>query len=218
MNSHRTIVASLFLGSLLAAGCLLPQAGQDETTADPPAETGTARAADTACPSSTALLESSGSTTRGPNRIEVFEVSGDGSIVHATYVAGVGVLPCDQLPASNSLSCYPGYGGAGGWERLGGIAASAPVATSWDANNVDLFVRGTDCALWHRHAVFSADGTTATWSPWESLGGLVQGSLAASSAGPGLLDVTITGSWGIYHIHYNGAWSSWEFLGDYSGA
>lgn len=37
-----------------------------------------------------------------------------------------------------------------GWESLGGTLTSAPAAVSWGPNRIDVFVKGTDNALWHK--------------------------------------------------------------------
>ena len=36
------------------------------------------------------------------------------------------------------------------WESLGGVLTSEPVAVAWGENRLDVFVRGTDNALWHK--------------------------------------------------------------------
>ena len=56
-----------------------------------------------------------------------------------------------------------------GWESLGGVLTSGPAVSSWDDGRLDVFVRGTDKALWHKWF----DGR---WSGWESLGGVLTSS------------------------------------------
>ncbi|MGA8071432.1 MAG: hypothetical protein WB946_08040, partial [Halobacteriota archaeon] len=55
--------------------------------------------------------------------------------------------------------------GWSGWNSLGGQAASGtgPAVASWSAGRLDVFVEGTNGALWHK----SFNG--ATWSGWQSL-------------------------------------------------
>ncbi|MDD7942985.1 hypothetical protein PHK61_31740, partial [Actinomycetospora lutea] len=40
--------------------------------------------------------------------------------------------------------------GWSGWESLGGVLTSEPAAVSWRSDRIDVFVRGTDNALWHK--------------------------------------------------------------------
>jgi hypothetical protein len=51
------------------------------------------------------------------------------------------------------------------WESLGGqlAPASAPAASSWGADRLDVFAVGVDDAIWHRWW----DGTR--WVDWERL-------------------------------------------------
>ena len=50
-----------------------------------------------------------------------------------------------------------------GWESLGGVLTSGPGVSSWGNGRLDVFVRGTDSALWHK----SFQGV---WSGWGSPG------------------------------------------------
>lgn len=62
------------------------------------------------------------------------------------------------------------------WSSIGGVGTSDPASCSRGSYRTDLFVRGTDNALWH---IWYAGG----WSAWESLGGvLTSGPEASSSA------------------------------------
>ena len=95
------------------------------------------------------------------------------------------------------------------WSRIGGVAASGPAAASWGSNRLDVFIRGTDDALWHRWW----DG--ALWSAWESLGGILTADPAAASQGVNSLDVFVRGTDNaIWHRAWNGStWSWWDSLG-----
>ncbi len=86
------------------------------------------------------------------------------------------------------------------------------VATvSWGPERLDIFVRGTNDALWHRWR------EAGVWSEWESLGGKVL-SVAASSPAPGRLDVVAKGTNGaVWHKGWDGAWSAWHSLGGQVG-
>jgi hypothetical protein len=73
------------------------------------------------------------------------------------------------------------------WESLGGVLTSGPGASSWASNRLDVFVRGTDNALWHKWF----DGR---WFDWESLGGGLTSDPAAVSWGNGGIDVLLLGT------------------------
>jgi uncharacterized repeat protein (TIGR01451 family)/fimbrial isopeptide formation D2 family protein len=76
-------------------------------------------------------------------------------------------------------------------------------------DRVDVFVRGGDGAVWHR----SFNG--AAWSPYESLGGFIQGDPSAVSWDNGRIDVFVRGGDdALWHMYWNGSsWSAWESLG-----
>jgi len=95
------------------------------------------------------------------------------------------------------------------YTSLGGGAGSAPDASSGAANHLDLFVRGTDMALYHK----SWDGTT--WTPWESLGGRLSSAPSAVSWGPNRTDVFARGTDNaLYTRTWDGtSWSPWKSLG-----
>jgi Repeat of unknown function (DUF346) len=93
------------------------------------------------------------------------------------------------------------------WESLGGVVSSSPDVCSWGPGRLDVFVRGTDDALWHK---WYEDG----WSGWESLGGVITSDPAAVSWGPGRIDVFVRGTDdALWHKWYDGSWSGWESLG-----
>ena len=95
-----------------------------------------------------------------------------------------------------------------GWTNLGGIAASDPVVVSRSAGTLDVFIRGTDNALWHQ----AWSGTS--WSGWESLGGVLGSSPAAVATGAGRLDVFIRGQEGaLWTRSWTGSWNGWQGLG-----
>jgi murein DD-endopeptidase MepM/ murein hydrolase activator NlpD len=93
----------------------------------------------------------------------------------------------------------------GSWENLGGTLTSAPASASWAPGRQDVFVRGTDNALWHRW--WEGSG----WSVWESLGGVLRSDPAAAARGPGLLDVFVRGTDdALWHKRWDGShWSDW---------
>jgi hypothetical protein len=93
------------------------------------------------------------------------------------------------------------------WQSLGGVARGAPAIASWGTGRADVFVRGSDDALWHKWY----DGN---WSGWEYLGGVLHSAPAAVSWSNGRLDVVVRGSDdALWHKWYDGNWSGWEYLG-----
>ncbi|MGD0171580.1 MAG: hypothetical protein ABSB81_05605 [Halobacteriota archaeon] len=99
------------------------------------------------------------------------------------------------------------------WVNLGGYLTSSPAATSPGNGVIDVFVRGTNGALYER----TTTNGGATWSSWASLGGQIPAGTApaASSWGSGHLDLFVQGMNGaLYHKSYSGStWSAWENLG-----
>jgi hypothetical protein len=87
--------------------------------------------------------------------------------------------------------------------------ASSPAVSTQNANSLDLFVQGTDHALWHESLQGSA------WSAWVSLGGFLTSSPAATSPANGVIDVFVRGSDGALYSKQlsGGAWGSWKKIG-----
>ena len=107
---------------------------------------------------------------------------------------------------------YTLYGNSSTWNSLGGVCTSSPAAVSWSSTSLrlDVFVRGTDGALWHK---YYQNG----WSGWESLGGQLASGTgpAVSSWSAGRLDVFVQGTDGaLWHKWWTGTtWSGWQSLG-----
>ena len=105
-----------------------------------------------------------------------------------------------------------GGGGTGATPRQ----SSSPVA-AWNGNRLDVFVLGTDRALYHK----AWDG--AAWQPsvtgFEALGGICSSAPQAVAWGPDRLDIFVTGTdSALYHKWWNGsAWgpsdSGFEAMG-----
>jgi hypothetical protein len=96
------------------------------------------------------------------------------------------------------------------WSSLGGQLASGtgPAADARGPNSLDVFVQGTDNALWYTH------WNGATWSAWKSLGGTLTSSPAATSPGNGTIDVFVRGTDnGLWEKTYNGVWFGWTSIG-----
>jgi Common central domain of tyrosinase/Polyphenol oxidase middle domain len=93
------------------------------------------------------------------------------------------------------------------WESQGGVLTSGSGVSSWSSDRLDVFVRGTDSALWHK---WYDNG----WSGWESLGGVLTSSPAAVSWSQGRIDAFVRGTdSALWHIWYDNGWSGWESLG-----
>ena len=74
---------------------------------------------------------------------------------------------------------------------------------------IDIFIRGTDNALWHKWWV------NGHWIEWENLGGVLTNAPAACSWGPNRIDTFVRGTdnamWHKWWYGHN--WSQWENLG-----
>ena len=89
----------------------------------------------------------------GADRIDLFTVADDRSLVHQSF---------DGRSWSAPTS-------------LGGRLASVPAATAWAVDELQVFAIFDDGQLWNRYW----DG--ASWHDWESLGGELTGNPGASS-------------------------------------
>jgi hypothetical protein len=105
------------------------------------------------------------------------------------------------------------------WKTLGtprgGITTDNPAAVSFAPGRLDVFVRGTDNALWHNFI----DQTGP--HPWEQFAlplnpgpiSLTSGP-AVSSSGPNRLDIFVRGSDNaVWHTWFDGQEHIWEPLG-----
>ena len=81
--------------------------------------------------------------------------------------------------------------------------ASSPAVCAPDANSLDVFVQGTDDALWHEH--FQSGSGWSAWETWESLGGTLTSSPGATSPSNGVIDVFVRGTDGaIWYKQFSG--------------
>ena len=96
-----------------------------------------------------------------------------------------------------------------GWTSLGGGLIGGPALASMSAAHLDLYVRGTDNALWTRWWNGSA------WSNWQSLGGQLTSDPSVVASGPNQLAVFVRGTDnGLWYRAWNGTvWSGWQSLG-----
>jgi hypothetical protein len=102
--------------------------------------------------------------------------------------------------------------GTATWNSLGGVCTASPAAIAWGSSSslrLDVFVRGSDGAVWQK---YYQNG----WSGWIPLGGqLAPGTgPAVASWSAGRLDVFAEGTNGaLWHKWWNGSkWSGWESL------
>jgi len=130
-------------------------------------------------------LEGLTAVSWGANRIDLFWVGADQSLMHRWF---------DGSTWSAD-------------ESLGGRLASRPAVTVWAENQMEVFAILPDGQLWDRYW----DGIA--WHAWESLGGELSGDPAVSSWGPDRLDVFASGRDGrLWHRWWNGSeWVPWQF-------
>jgi len=99
--------------------------------------------------------------------------------------------------------------GDGTWDSIGGVCTASPASVS-GYNRIDVFVRGSDGAVWQK---YYQNG----WSGWIPLGGKLAAGTgpAVASSAAGRLDVFVQGTDNqLWHKWWNGAtWSGWEPLG-----
>jgi hypothetical protein len=95
------------------------------------------------------------------------------------------------------------------WGSLGGVVTSAPTVASWGFRRLDVFVRGTDDALYQKWF----DGES--WHGWVSHGGILTSAPTAVSWGPNRVDVFVRATDAtLYHKWWDGTkWREWEGLG-----
>jgi len=139
-----------------------------------------------------------------PGRLDIFRRSQDDSSIAYRYW--------------NGTSWQPTFGAAPLWMALNGQSPRAPYAVSWAPNRIDLFMRGTDGAIWAN----GTDNGSASWFGWYSLGGGAPGQITEPTAdawGPNRLDVfenrrTDFHHGNVYHRAWTGSsWTDWEHLG-----
>ncbi len=174
--------------------------------------------------------------TAGP-RFDVYDLTAGVSIEHASWTCPPGWSDPDNLggtlksgPAVASM--VPGTdkelfaegtdlslqenvqaadGTWSGWSSLGGALSARPAAVSWGPGRVDVFVRGTDSAIWHKWL------RNGVWSKWEGLGGVLAAGTgpAVASWGSSQLELFVQGTdKAVWEKTWNGAtWSRWMSIG-----
>ena len=96
----------------------------------------------------------------------------------------------------------------GGWASLGGVLTSAPTATRNADGRLEVFVRGTDNALYNRWQTAPNNGWSANWG---NLGGVLTSNIAAARNADGRLEVFVRGTdnalWHRWQTAPNNGWS-----------
>jgi acylphosphatase len=101
------------------------------------------------------------------------------------------------------------------WAGLGGVLFSDPVAVTNKDGRLEVFVRGTDNALYIKWQV----APNGTWvGNWSSLGGVFTGNPLVGRNADGRLEAFVRGTNnGLYHkwqtVPSGGPWSNWSSLG-----
>src|SRR5215469_3404740 len=127
------------------------------------------------------------------------------ALVQRHFPAGTPV----NLPGTDNVFPLLDPASWGGWESLGGVLESSPRVVAWAPNRLDIFVVGTDSALWHRWW----DGSQ--WGSWESLGGIIVSPPEVVSWNTNRLDIFALGTdHALWHRWWDGSqWGGWESLG-----
>jgi hypothetical protein len=106
------------------------------------------------------------------------------------------------------------------WEGLGGSIASGPASAVNSFGNLDLFVRGTDKAIWHKQQIVVSEDGQEDWTAWESLAGIVSTSPSVAREEEGLVHVFVRGVdrsiWAKYQVRGANStvtWTPWYSLG-----
>jgi hypothetical protein len=100
---------------------------------------------------------------------------------------------------------------------MGGVCASAPTVVSWGENRLDVFVLGTDSALYHKW--YDGSGWGPSLTGYEYMGGICVDEPRVTAWDSDRLDVFVVGTdGGLYHKWWNGsAWgpslTGYEALG-----
>ena len=102
--------------------------------------------------------------------------------------------------------------GHSGWRSLGrpdGVTLTdTPAAVSWRGGVVNVYVRGSDGAVWQLHRERGA------WRGWRSIGGIVDGGPSAVSVTDDRLDVFAIADGRLWWRSYaDGAWGAWRDRG-----
>ncbi|GII20416.1 hypothetical protein [Planosporangium mesophilum] len=138
-----------------------------------------------------------------------------GKVTTAPVVAVCNVNCADVFASYTDGRLYHSYLVSGSWQPWKLLPASTTVASavsvgSWSTNHYDVFVRGTDNAVWH-----SWMDTAGAWYNMSSLGGSVNSAPSVTSWAAGRFDVVARGTDNaLWHVsHNNGAWQPGSSIG-----
>jgi C1A family cysteine protease len=100
-----------------------------------------------------------------------------------------------------------------GWASERGVLNSQITVGSNADGRLEVFVRGTDNALWHKWQVAPNSG----WSGWASEGGVLTSGVATGRNKDGRLEVFVRGTdnamWHKWQVAPNSGWSGWASQG-----
>ncbi|WP_448639414.1 matrixin family metalloprotease [Geodermatophilus sp. URMC 63] len=129
------------------------------------------------------------------------------AVMFAFYGGPRRELTTDDIDGIRSI-----YGARFRWHSLSGTIFDPAVGSNADGR-MEVFVRGTDNALWHIWQTAPNNG----WSTWQSLGGGIQGAPTVGRNADGRMEVFARGNdgalWHIWQTAPNSGWSGWQSLG-----
>lgn len=132
-------------------------------------------------------------------------------LINSTSVRGVGIWTLNYGGGAPELwqLLSAKFKPASPWSSLGGVFLSGPAASSWAANRIDVWSRGSDNQLWQD----TYNGST--WGGWTPLGGAINAPPGAVSWSAGRVDVFARGQdSSLWHRWWDGtAWSGWTKMG-----
>jgi len=100
-----------------------------------------------------------------------------------------------------------------GWASEGGVLTSQITVANDADGRLEVFVRGTDNALWHKWQVAPNSG----WSGWASEGGVLTSDIAVGRNADGRLEAFVRGTdnalWRKGQVAPNSGWSPWASQG-----
>lgn len=131
------------------------------------------------------------------------------AVMFAFYGGARRELHPDDVAGAQSI-----YGTRFRWGSLGGVITSSIAVGANADGRLEVFVRGTDGALWHQWQTAPSSGP---WSGWSSLGGGIIGTPAVGRNADGRLEVFARGLdgalWHTWQVAPNSGWSDWSSLG-----
>jgi hypothetical protein len=123
------------------------------------------------------------------------------SVMYAYYGGPRRELTDDDIRGIQSI-----YGARFRWASLGGVVFDPAAGNNLDGR-LEVFVRGSDNALWHIWQTKPNNG----WSGWSSLGGVIRGGPVGSRNADGRLEVFVKGTddalWHTWQSAPNNGWS-----------